>query len=481
MKKSLLTLVTLLLAVVANAAENLWASAQVTSSFYYAPNWNQIADPVLNVENGTYSYTLPQATYERWQAQAFLVTDIPVNSKKTYDFSMTITSNKNVNAAIKLYEKGKDTEFFFTEKRALVAGEATRVEHLSMKGMDFAALCLVVDVGGNYENTTITISDVCFSEGTASIGTDLTDEGADANGVHKLSGIWDMEQFKAIDAEAKANAYDFTDVSDLPDAIANQNVCTNPNTFFISPRAGHFLFNEVVKEGDNGYRGYNIQLIDHFANTNDHSVNTSIAPITVVSPLFQRVASRGNIYSTVVLPFVQANMPTTVKFYGLESVTTESDVTKIVFKEVETPEVGVPYMAHLDGADIYMAGSGEEKTITWTTSENKVAGASFVPTFTSVEAADGQYVVEEGEDLVAKKNESAAKAFTAYLLLPTVGNEIQVSIATATGVRQIDAAAIATLFNVYSVDGKLVKRNAKNLIGLKQGLYVVNGKKVMVK
>ncbi len=481
MKKSLLTLAALLLAVVANAAENLWASAQVTSSFYYAPGWNQIADPVLNVENGTYSYTLPQATFETWQAQVYLATDIAVSSKKDYDFSMTITSSKAVNATIKLYEKGKDNESFFTENKALVAGEATRVEHLSMKGMDLAALCLLVDVGGNYENTTITISDVSFSEGAEPIvGKALTDEGADANGVHKLSGTWDVDQFKAIDAESKANAYDFTNVSDLPDAINNQNVCANPNTFFISPRAGHFLFNEVVKDGDNGYRGYNIQLIDHFANTNDHSVNTSVAPITVVSPLFQRVTSRGNIYSTVVLPFVQATMPTTVKFYGLDAVTTEGDITKIVFKE-ESPEAGVPYLAHLDGADIYMAGSGEEKTITWATSEKNVAGASFVPTFASVEAADGQYILDEGEELSAKKNESAVKAFTAYLLLPTVGSEIQVSVATSTGVRQIDAAAIATLFNVYSIDGKLVKSKAKSLIGLKQGLYVINGKKVMVK
>lgn len=653
MKKYLLTLLAMLVAIVANAAENLWASTQVSASYYYAPGWSQISDPVLKVENGVYFYTLPQATYEAWQAQTFLSTTIATQASKYYDFSAVITSSTDVNATLKLYEKGQNDVFFFSDSKALTAGEPVKIEHLSMKGKSLSSLCLLIDVGGNPENTTITLSDVSFSEGVAPaptpgfqltaaptpiqstedydiyscygehftwntpnghfsnwgggapetetitagddvtkvenfnyvgyefgtttdltgytlhvdvlstslsqigitpitqggensikkainkgewttleipfaewtsvkasmdpkytfqikwdggdgqgtlyidnvfffksksggenpeppVANPLTDKGADANGVHKLSGAWNMEQFKAIDAEAKATAYDFTDVSDLGDAIANQNVCVNPNVFFLSPRAGHFQFNEVVKEGD-GYRGYNIQMVDHFANTGSHAVNTSIAPIKVVSPLFQRVASRGNIYSTVVLPFVQSTLPSTVKWYGLESVKDESGVTKIVFKEVQTPEAGVPYLAHMDGADIYLAGSGEEKTLTWETTPVTVDGASFVPTFTGAEASDGQYVVEEGEVLAAKKSETVVNAFTSYLTLPSVGTEIQVSIATASGIHQLDGEALPALFDVYTLDGKLVKKDGKSLIGLPSGVYVINGRKVVIK
>ena len=42
----------------------------------------------------------------------------------------------------------------------------------------------------------------------------------------------------------------------------------------------------------------------------------------------------------------------------------------------------------------------------------------------------------------------------------------------------IDANAAA---NVYTVDGRLVRKNAKSLTGLPKGLYIVAGKKVVVK
>ena len=42
----------------------------------------------------------------------------------------------------------------------------------------------------------------------------------------------------------------------------------------------------------------------------------------------------------------------------------------------------------------------------------------------------------------------------------------------------IDANAAA---NVYTVDGQLVRKNAKSLTGLPKGLYIVAGKKVVVK
>lgn len=49
---------------------------------------------------------------------------------------------------------------------------------------------------------------------------------------------------------------------------------------------------------------------------------------------------------------------------------------------------------------------------------------------------------------------------------------------TVTGIEQI--AADGQVVDVYAVDGKLVRSQAKNLDGLK-GIYIVNGKKVMVK
>ena len=48
------------------------------------------------------------------------------------------------------------------------------------------------------------------------------------------------------------------------------------------------------------------------------------------------------------------------------------------------------------------------------------------------------------------------------------------------GVRDITTAAPKT-FNVYSLSGQIIRRNATSLQGLTRGIYIVNGKKYLVK
>lgn len=52
---------------------------------------------------------------------------------------------------------------------------------------------------------------------------------------------------------------------------------------------------------------------------------------------------------------------------------------------------------------------------------------------------------------------------------------------TATGIKDIHAVDAAKAGNVYSIDGKLVKANAATTEGLSKGVYVINGKKYVVK
>lgn len=51
---------------------------------------------------------------------------------------------------------------------------------------------------------------------------------------------------------------------------------------------------------------------------------------------------------------------------------------------------------------------------------------------------------------------------------------------TVTGIGSVTTGSSNTS-NVYSISGVLVRRNAKNLDGLKQGIYICNGKKIVVK
>ena len=49
-----------------------------------------------------------------------------------------------------------------------------------------------------------------------------------------------------------------------------------------------------------------------------------------------------------------------------------------------------------------------------------------------------------------------------------------------TGIEDVKTLA-GKIFDVYSIDGMLVRKNATNLNGLAKGVYVVNGKKYIAK
>lgn len=52
-----------------------------------------------------------------------------------------------------------------------------------------------------------------------------------------------------------------------------------------------------------------------------------------------------------------------------------------------------------------------------------------------------------------------------------------------TGIKEIKADTDNNnkVFNVYSIDGRLVRQNASSLEGLSKGIYIANGKKILVK
>ena len=330
------------------------------------------------------------------------------------------------------------------------------------------------------------IDDIMVVKEHDCVSTELEVEEITTDGVAKLTGKWDADKFKALDAETGANAYDFTDVSDLPTTFNNQNMAKNPNTMFISPVPGTFLFNELVKKDQGGYQGYNIQIIDHFNNTEDHSVNTAVAPITVVSPFFQRVFSAANVWATAVFPWIQDNMPGNIQIYGLSDVKTENGVTTLTFEEVvaEAPEAGKPYLVHADGADITMAGGGDQ-TITWETTPVEMDGVTFTPTFVKMAQADNQYALsgtpQGGTPSFGKNTEFDVPAFRSVITKD--GNEAKLAVMfnDATGIHKATAEQLSAVFNIYSIDGKIVKRNASSMFSLAPGAYIVNGKKVIVK
>lgn len=153
---------------------NLWTKATIgIPVFYYAPGWAQIADPAYSLKNGAYTVTLPVATTDRWQAQMPLPTDITTSSANHYDFSVILTSTTaHPGVTVKLVNSKDDNNYYFEEKIKLEANEPVCFWKSNMPGLD-ANLKLVLDFGGNAENTEIAIENFVLKNHADDDGTEV--------------------------------------------------------------------------------------------------------------------------------------------------------------------------------------------------------------------------------------------------------------------------------------------------------------------
>lgn len=155
--------------------ENLFHNPNYTVGFYYAPGWSQIADPGFADDgNGGYTFTLPSATFERWQAQCHLDTDIVIDDpEQEYDFCCTVESNVDLAAVMfKLVEtnyddtdEGKrDNNFFFAEEKPVPAGQ-TKIWFTKVKAPEaMHAVSMFFDFGGNPDGTEVKVSKIILQK-----------------------------------------------------------------------------------------------------------------------------------------------------------------------------------------------------------------------------------------------------------------------------------------------------------------------------
>ncbi len=155
-----------------NSEENLWYNCTFNNSYYYAPNWSQIADPTVRVNDHEYSFALPTATSDQWQAQVFFNTDIATDATTPYDFSITLNSSTDIkNVTVKLCQSDENgvshgDNYYFVKQVNLSADSDTKVwvaNTLPAIG-DMHAVSLVLDFGGNPDNTNIKVSKIIMQK-----------------------------------------------------------------------------------------------------------------------------------------------------------------------------------------------------------------------------------------------------------------------------------------------------------------------------
>lgn len=256
--------------------------------------------------------------------------------------------------------------------------------------------------------------------------------------------------------------------------------------------------NEVIWEGSaNSVRFFNntskqfrvskitVTVKPHY--TLDETVDNVIEAAENVNVTLKRTFYKDGEWNTLCLPFAVANAKTAFDGAELREVDTQnSNGNTIVFKEATAIEAGKPYL-------IKWANSSAAVNV-----EKKFEGVTLVAAATPVEVNEGIsfkgfYKMTEASELGAsvaaigagnklfKVTEGKMKGFRAAFVLSSGAEATKYNVVidgTATGIEDLVIDGVKANGRVYNLNGQYV---GNSLNGLQPGLYIQNGKKIVVK
>lgn len=217
-----------------------------------------------------------------------------------------------------------------------------------------------------------------------------------------------------------------------------------------------------------------------FAETQTYTDGEALSLTTgLTNVVYNRIFPAG--WSTVCLPFA-----TTTAAFGIDAKTqafTSADANGLNFTEVTDLEANKPYLVYFPSATetpIYMSAEISSTTPVAVT----YGDFTFCGSYEASMSMAGKYgVADQGEvqKLMLGGEHSTLSATRAYFAKDGAQPaEINLNLwGDATG---IDAVTNdAETFDVYNLQGVMVRQNVNTLNGLQKGIYIVNGKKVSVK
>ena len=231
-----------------------------------------------------------------------------------------------------------------------------------------------------------------------------------------------------------------------------------------------------TKETDGRFLGYNEQI------TAFRTYSSSTYPKAVAMPIvdgYIRSTTSGD-YGTICLPYaVAAEDMAGAEFFSIAGkVMKGEEPQSIVLNQVTTLEAGVPYIFSATSDKLIAAYSG--KAVAVAEEANGLIGS-----FEGQDVAEGMYLIsaQNKVQLCGKSCKiSGNRAYIDMNEVPEYSGEVGVnqrliSFEDATGISE--TMVEGGLADVYTLSGVEVRHQVDE--GLPQGIYIVNGKKVVVK
>lgn len=250
----------------------------------------------------------------------------------------------------------------------------------------------------------------------------------------------------------------------------------------------------VASEGGNNYPGfYEPQLLAMPMDVTLEDTKTyNEAPALVANVTFNR--KLGEKWNTIVLPFalnetqVKEMFGEGAKVAAYKGSTVNGDHVTLNFEEQTSMEAQTPYMIKpgtsassykLNGVILEPAGLKKVE-------DANHKGIDFVGNYTTGQTLQQNCFFISKNTFYRASGQETMKAYRATFQVPTSTTaKIMNTVFVGEGgsVTAIDDVHVSPQgsFDVYHINGMLVKKNAIDLNGLDKGIYIINGKKYVVK
>ena len=222
--------------------------------------------------------------------------------------------------------------------------------------------------------------------------------------------------------------------------------------------------------------------------TLDENGDNNVEAAENVNVTLKRTFYKDGEWNTLCLPFAVADAKTAFDGAELREVDTQnSHDNTIVFKEATAIEAGKPYLikwANSSSAAVNVEKKFEGVTLVAATPVVvKEGGISFNGFYKMTEASElGASVAAIGAgNKLFKVTEGKMKGFRAAFVLPSGAEATKYKVVidgTATGIEDLVIDGVKANGRVYNLNGQYV---GNSLNGLQPGLYIQNGKKIIVK